>query len=234
MSEKNEEYEVLPEDYSNFDLSFKLIIIGDSGVGKSCLTMKAVKNYFENYYSPTVGFEFFTFNVKLKDTKIRLQIWDTCGQEVYRSLIRGFYRNASLAILVYSIDDKNSFSNLESWLNEIKTQGNPDVKIFVIGNKVDLEDKRNIPYEEGNKFCKDHGLNLFLETSAKTGLNAQKLFVEAASLLYEENLTYKNRTSDINRKGSNIGSLEFNQDISNQLIIDDDNPKNEKKRFCCF
>ena len=234
MSEKKEDYEILTEDYSNFDLSFKLIIIGDSGVGKSCLTMKAVKNYFENYYSPTVGFEFFTFNVKLKDTNIRLQIWDTCGQEVYRSLIRGFYRNASLAILVYSIEDKNSFSNLESWLNEIKTQGNPDVKIFLIGNKVDLEDKRNVKYEEGHKFCKDNGLNLFLETSAKTGFNAQKLFVEAANLLYEENLTYKNRTSDINRQGSNIGSLEFNQDISNQLIIDDDNSKNEKKKFCCL
>ena len=233
MSEQNEEYEILPEDYSNFDLSFKIIIIGDSGVGKSCLTMKAVKNYFENYYSPTVGFEFFTFNVKLKDTKIRLQIWDTCGQEVYRSLIRGFYRNSSLAILVYSIDDENTFKNLELWLNEIKSQGNPDVKIFLIGNKVDLEEKRIISYDEGNKFSKDNGLNLFLETSAKTGFNAQKLFVEAANILYEENLTYKNRSSNVNRNDSNIGEVEFNQDVANQLIIDDDNSKKSKRKTCC-
>ena len=131
MSEdKEEDFEILPEDFQNYDLSFKIIVIGDSGVGKSCLTMKATKNYFENYYSPTVGFEFFTFNVKVKDKSIRLQIWDTCGQEVYRSLISSFYRNSSLAILVYSIDTEQSYKNLETWLNQIREHGNPDIKII--------------------------------------------------------------------------------------------------------
>jgi len=96
--------EVLPEDYSNYELSFKLIVIGDSGVGKSCLTMRATKNLFDDQYNATVGFEFFTFNLKLNDTVIKLQIWDTCGQEIYRSLISNFYRNSSLAFMVYSID----------------------------------------------------------------------------------------------------------------------------------
>jgi len=91
--EKEIQYEVLPEDYKQYDLSFKLIIIGDSGVGKSCLTVKATKNIFEN-----------TFNIKLDDKVIKLQIWDTCGQEIYRSLITNFYRNSSLAVMVYSID----------------------------------------------------------------------------------------------------------------------------------
>ena len=95
---------LLPEDYSQYDLNFKLIIIGDSGVGKSCLTMKATKNLFENNYSATVGFEFYTFNLKINDVVIKLQIWDTCGQEIYRSLITNFYRNSSLALVVYSID----------------------------------------------------------------------------------------------------------------------------------
>jgi len=97
-------YEILPDDYQQYDFNFKLIIIGDSGVGKSCLSIKATKNLFENNYNTTVGFEFFTFNIKINDKVVKLQIWDTCGQEIYRSLITNFYRNSSLAIVVYSID----------------------------------------------------------------------------------------------------------------------------------
>jgi len=97
-------YEILPDDYSHNDLNFKLIVIGDCSVGKSCLSIKATKNNFENNYNTTVGFEFFTFNIKINDKVIKLQIWDTCGQEIYRSLITNFYRNSSLAIIVYAID----------------------------------------------------------------------------------------------------------------------------------
>ena len=163
--------QVLADDFPSFDLSFKIIIVGDSGVGKSCLSIKASRNYFEDFYSPTVGFEFLTFNVKVEDQNIKLQIWDTCGQEVYRSLISSFYRSASLAIIVYSIDNEESYINIEKWLNDIKTQSNPDVKIFLIGNKADLEDKRQVTKESGEKFYKDHKLSFFTETSAKTGLN---------------------------------------------------------------
>ena len=103
--EKSEEYEILPDDYPKYDLSFKIIIIGDSGVGKSCLSVKATKNIFDNNYIATVGFEFFNFNLKLQEKVIRLQIWDTCGQEIYRSLITNFYRNSSLAFVVFAIDE---------------------------------------------------------------------------------------------------------------------------------
>ena len=102
---ENNEYEILPDDYPKYDLSFKLIIIGNSGVGKSCLSVKATKNIFESSYLATVGFEFFNFNIKLNDLIIRLQIWDTCGQEIYRSLITNFYRNSSLAFIVFAIDE---------------------------------------------------------------------------------------------------------------------------------
>jgi small GTP-binding protein len=102
---KDMEVEILPEDYSSYDLSFKIIVIGDSGVGKSCLTMRATKNLFEDNYNATVGFEFFTFNARInKNQVVKLQVWDTCGQEIYRSLITNFYRNSSCAIMVYSID----------------------------------------------------------------------------------------------------------------------------------
>ena len=89
-------YEILPDDFLQYDLSFKIIVIGDSGVGKSCLTNRATTNLFEDTYNATVGFEFLSFNVKIDEKVIKLQIWDTCGQELYRSLITNFYRNSSL------------------------------------------------------------------------------------------------------------------------------------------
>ena len=182
--------EMLPEDYPQYDLSFKLIFIGDSSVGKSCLTSKAVKNNFEEYYQATVGFEFLTFNMKVNDKVIKLQIWDTCGQEIYKSLISNFYRNSSLAVLVYAIDNKESFNHTENWLNDLKSQANPDVRIFLIGNKADLEEERKVPKEEGEKYKEDQHLDLFMETSAKTGHNARNVLIEAAKILYKDYLKF--------------------------------------------
>ena len=116
--------EPLGEDYLQFDLSFKIIIIGDPGVGKSCISVKAIKDKFIEGYETTVGFDFFTYCIKMNGRIIQLKIWDTCGQEVYRALIHNFFRNTSLAILVYSIDNKESFKNLHFWLNDLKTQSN--------------------------------------------------------------------------------------------------------------
>lgn len=105
MNNLNEiQYELLPEEINSYDLSFKVIVIGDSYVGKSCLTQKATKNNYNSCYNATVGFEFYTFNMKINDKVIKLQIWDTCGQEIYKSLILNFYRSCSCAIIVYAID----------------------------------------------------------------------------------------------------------------------------------
>ena len=153
--------EPLPEDYAQYDLSFKIIVIGDSGVGKSCLTSKAVKNMFIEFYQATIGFEFLTYNLKMNDTIVKLQIWDTCGQEVYRSLISNFYRNSALAIMLYSIDNKDSFLHTENWLSELKNQANPEVRIFLIGNKADLEGNRVISKEEGENFKVKNNLDFF-------------------------------------------------------------------------
>ena len=99
-------FELLPEeDINTFDLSFKIIIIGDSGVGKSCLALQATQSIFQTNYKVTIGFEYSVFNIKVNEKIIKLQIWDTCGQEIYRSLIANFYRNSSLAIIVYSINE---------------------------------------------------------------------------------------------------------------------------------
>ena len=225
----NLKYKVLPNDFPNFDLSFKIILVGDSGVGKSCISVKASRNYFEDFYSPTVGFEFFTFNVKVENQNIKLQIWDTCGQEVYRSLISSFYHSTSLAIIVYSVDNKESFKSIDKWLNDIKSQSNPDVKIFLIGNKVDLEGKREITKEQGEKFYKDHKLSFFTETSAKTGFNVQNVFVEAAKILYKLHEEIKNRAS---RPGTLI-SFPYNPEIENNVSLDEEESKKIRKKKCC-
>ena len=225
---KDEEYkiELLPEDYPQYDLSFKLIFIGDSSVGKSCLTTKAVKNNFEEYYQATVGFEFLTFNMKVNDKVVKLQIWDTCGQEIYKSLISNFYRNSSLAIILYSIDNKESFEHAENWLNDLKSQANPDVRIFLVGNKSDLEDERKVTKEEGLKFKNDQGLDLFMETSAKTGYNARNVLIEAAKMLYADYLKYiEANPQDPQKPGK--------QKKGEELKADDKKTDGKKKGGCC-
>ena len=227
------QYEILTEEFNDYDLSFKIIVVGDSGVGKSCLTMKGTKNYFEECYSQTVGFEFFTFNIRINDKNIKLQIWDTCGQEAYRSLITSFYRNSSLAILVYSIDNINSYNNIESWLNEIKSQANPEIKIFLIGNKTDLENERQISKEEAQRFSSDHIFNYFIETSAKTGFNAQSVFIRAAKELYITHLDYKDRASRVGSITPATDSFQQDINMNNNFMLDDEEEKPRKKKGCC-
>ncbi len=226
------QYEILPEEVSNFDLSFKIIIIGDSGVGKSCLTNNAIKNTFEESYNATIGFEFITFNIKIDRKIIKLQIWDTCGQELYRSLITNFYRNSSLAIMVYAINSKETFEDIEMWLRELRTHSNPNAKIFLIGNKLDLENERQVPREKGEEFSKNNNFNLFLESSAKTGINTKSLFIKAAKILLDDFLIYEkeNSSTESYRNSQSIKFDEENKRETTSKIIDD---KKTKKGGCC-
>ena len=214
--------EVLPEDYTSYDLSFKMIVIGDAGVGKSCLTTKASKGIFDEAYSATVGFEFLVFNVKINEKVVKLQIWDTCGQEIYRSLISSFYRNASLAMMVYAIDSKESFNHIEAWLKEIKLQSNPDIKIFLIGNKIDLEDQRVIQTSQAKNFAEKYELDYFMETSAKTGINVQDIFIQAAKILYKDYLTYYEEKKKKAKK-----------EDSTKLIKKTNLDEKDQKKGCC-
>ena len=205
-------------DGPNYDLNFKLIVIGDSGVGKSCITTRATKDMFLESYSATIGFEFFSLCVKINEKNIKLQIWDTCGQEIYRSLISSFYKNSSLAILVYAINDMNSFNNLNIWLNEIKIQSNPDIKIILIGNKEDLKEEREVETEKGEQFKNENQFDLFMESSAKSGSNCKNIFMEAAKMLYIDHLNYKDRSMS---KGS----------LSDMLDEKKNNEKKKKKKI---
>ena len=220
-------YEILPDDYTQYDLSFKIIIIGDSGVGKSSITSKGTKNIFEESYNATIGFEFFTFNLRINNKKIRLQIWDTCGQELYRSLITNFYRNSSLAVVVYAVNSENSFENIEMWLREIRKNSSPDAKVFLIANKIDLTSERKISTKEGESFANENKLTKFIETSAKNGINCEKMFVECAKILYDDYL--------LNNNEDDMSSDASSQRLSSksQKKKEKDNNEKRKKGGCC-
>jgi small GTP-binding protein len=195
LKNKNYKIEVLEEYHKNYDLNFKIILIGNIGVGKSCISLKATKGIFLEEYTSTVGFEFYCFNVKIDNKIIKLQIWDTCGQEAYRSLIKNFYRNTSLAIIVYSVEDEQSFNDVNIWLKQVKTFATSSCKIFLIGNKIDTPE-RQVSIEQGIKCKNDFFFDCFMETSAKEGINTKELFINCATILYEENqnlLKNKNR-----------------------------------------
>jgi len=164
-------------------INFKLIIIGDAGVGKSSLLKRAVKNIFEDNYQATIGFEFLLMHFQVNDLKIKFQIWDTCGQEMYRSLVQGFYHNTSLALLVYDINKKTTFENLDNWLKDLKQHTEQDLPVFVVGNKNDLD--RNVTDEEAKQFKNVNNIVYCTECSAKRGYNVKEIFIEAAKYLYQ-------------------------------------------------
>jgi len=197
---ENLNFSLLSENETKIDISFKVIIIGDCGVGKSSISLKATKNQFLEQYKTTIGFEFFIFNIKINNLNINLQIWDTCGQETFKSLISNFYKNSSLAIIVYAIDNINSFNNINMWIKDLKQFSNPNIKIILIGNKNDLNDKRVIQFEKGKEFSKDYNFDLFFETSAKNGFNVKNVFIDAAKILYLEYMEYVNIKTNLSKE----------------------------------
>ena len=220
--DSNLQIEILSPDINASDFTYKTIVIGDSGVGKSCLTVQAVHNKFEELYRATVGFEFMSFNIRINKVVIKLQIWDTCGQEVYKSLITGLYRNSSLAIIIYSVTNKNSFQHVENWIKELKLNSSKNVKIILVGNKCDLVNERKISYQEGENLKKKHKLDYFLEASAKTGNNAKNILVEAAKILYKGYNEIK-----INEENNTL-----NDSQSNSQKLDSEKSVKEKKKCC--
>jgi small GTP-binding protein len=164
-----------------------------------------------------------SFNIRINKVIIKLQIWDTCGQEVYKSLISAIYRNSSLAIIIYSITNKNSFQHVETWIRDLKTNSNKNPKIILVGNKSDLENERKISYEEGENLKNKHNLNYFIETSAKTGDNAENVLIEAAKLLYKDYIIYKEKKNKENE--DNV--LNDSQKLGNDKKV------LKKKKKCC-
>mmetsp|Transcript_10426 Transcript_10426/g.17047 ORF Transcript_10426/g.17047 Transcript_10426/m.17047 type:complete len:212 (-) Transcript_10426:287-922(-) len=164
---------------------FKYIIIGDTGVGKSCLLLQFTDKRFQPVHDLTIGVEFGARMITIDNKQIKLQIWDTAGQESFRSITRSYYRGAAGALLVYDITRRETFNHLASWLDDARQHSNKDMTIILIGNKSDLESKRAVSLEEGQAFAKENGL-IFLETSAKTAQNVEEAFIDTAKEIYSK------------------------------------------------
>ena len=169
-----------------FDYSLKIVVVGDSGVGKTCLLIRFVRDIFDEECQPTLGVEFLTKIVQTEQHKIQLQLWDTAGQELFRSVTRGYYRGSAGALLVFDLTNRDSFENIERWLSDIRSVARADVVTLLIGNKADLADKRQVSTEEAEAFAQAHSMQYF-ETSAKTGANI-KTAMDACVAVIEKNV----------------------------------------------
>ncbi|XP_064608042.1 ras-related protein Rab-37-like isoform X4 [Liolophura sinensis] len=163
-----------------YDFSCKVMLIGDSGVGKTCLLVRFKDGAFlSGSFISTVGIDFRNKVVDVDGTKVKLQIWDTAGQERFRSITRAYYRDANALLLLYDVTNKASFDNIRAWLAEINEYAQDDVVIMLLGNKSDMTGERVIRREDGERLARDHGV-AFMETSAKTGMNVELAFMAVA------------------------------------------------------
>ena len=164
----------------NFHYLLKYIIIGDASVGKSNILLKYAHNQFKAEYQLTIGVEFGAKNIKIKDKIYRIQIWDTAGQENFRSITRAYYKNSVCALVVYDITNRQSFENVKAWIEDCKSQSPSTILMALVGNKIDLDSSRAVSTEEGEDFANMNGMPFF-ETSAKSGENIDSIFTNTAT-----------------------------------------------------
>ena len=175
----------LPQmNYSN-KYQVKFILVGDSGVGKSNIILRFAHNEFKGELLPTLGLEYERKELKFNNNNYLIQIWDTAGQENFRSVIRGYYKGSAVAMIVYDITNKQSFSNVENWINECKDNAPSSAILVLLGNKSDWEDKRVISKERGENLAKENGM-IFFETSALNGNGVENAFHKCIEIIDEK------------------------------------------------
>ncbi|PSC68383.1 Rab family GTPase [Micractinium conductrix] len=165
---------------SEYDFLFKLLLIGDSGVGKSCLLLRFADDTYTESYISTIGVDFKIRTVELDGKVIKLQIWDTAGQERFRTITSSYYRGAHGIIVVFDVTDQESFNNVKQWLNEIDRYANENVNKLLVGNKTDLTSKRVVAFETAKAFADEIGVP-YIETSAKSASNVEQAFMTMAA-----------------------------------------------------
>ncbi|CAG5162885.1 uncharacterized protein ALTATR162_LOCUS6309 [Alternaria atra] len=168
--------------YSNPLKKFKLVFLGEQSVGKTSLITRFMYDSFDNTYQATIGIDFLSKTMYLEDRTVRLQLWDTAGQERFRSLIPSYIRDSSVAVVVYDITNKKTFENTRKWVDDVRGERGNDVIIVLVGNKTDLNDKREVTTAQGEEEAKKNNL-MFIETSAKVGHNVKALFKRIAQAL---------------------------------------------------
>jgi len=169
-----------------YDYIFKVLLLGNSDVGKSSLLLRFVDSLWNDAFVPTIGVDFKVKTLEINNKKVKMQIWDTAGQERFRTVVSTYFRGAHGILLLYDVTNKDSFKNLENWLIEIEKNSSDKVLKILVGNKCDLSDDREIQTEEGQAFAVRNGME-FMETSAKMNTNVSKAFETLGKLMIEFN-----------------------------------------------
>ena len=213
--------EYLGEKFSKDLKVYKVIILGLYGVGKTAIIHKLKREDFDKEYEPTISIDIKMFQVKINDRIIQIQIWDTCGNDEYAQSIPNLFKNTSITILVYAINNRSSFKNLQNWYSLVK-EYSFDNTIFIIGNKNDLKKEREVTIEDAETFKNNYdNVKIFLETSALYGENMNKLFENIVISAYEKDINVENKLDNALRKSLTLTKEDFSK-----------KGKEKKKKFC--
>ena len=210
----------------NFNYLLKYVIVGDASVGKSNLLLRYTHGEFREEYQLTIGVEFGSNNLVINNNIYRIQIWDTAGQENFRSITRSYYKNSACALIVYDITRRESFVSLSDWIEDCKNSSPKTVVMVLVGNKCDLAQNREVNEEEGREFAEKHGM-LFFETSAKAGQNVEEVFKQSATLIAKK---IKENYYDLENDSCGIkkGDEEANVVLAKSAV-----QKVNEKKGCC-
>ncbi|KAG5365536.1 Ras-like GTP-binding protein RYL1 [Yarrowia sp. C11] len=190
-----------------YDLLIKLLLIGDSGVGKSCLLLRFCEDQFTPSFITTIGIDFKIRTIDIGGKRVKLQVWDTAGQERFRTITTAYYRGAMGILLVYDVTDEKSFNNIENWYQNVQSYANEGVELILVGNKCDLEDKRVISTEQGQALADKFGIP-FLEASSKNNINVEECFYSVATRI--KDTVAKTKGTESGSGGVNIAEGDDN------------------------
>ena len=219
MSETKPDYEILSEEVTQANFSFKIIVIGDSAVGKSNLLLRYAHDRFNDEYQATIGVEFVYKTLKIGKEVIKVEVWDTAGQERYRSITSSYYKGARGAIIVYDITNDDSFHNVESWMNEVVKKGKKDIQFLLLGNKSDLVNDRLVSEEKGIEKARELNMRLF-EASALDKTNVNEAFNYLIKEIYLDVRREKMNNNNNLNDNINVRGIELNTN------------KTDKKKCC--
>ena len=211
------------EQFSKYEYLFKIILIGNSGVGKSSILQRYMKQTFSPNYKITIGVDFLMKSLKINEQIVKLQVWDTAGQEKYRSMISSYYRGAHVALIVFDLTSHTSFEALPLWIENFYKNGPEQKNTILIGNKKDLVEERQVTQEEAELFSQTNNM-IYFETSAKEGNNIDYVFNYTAEKLLE---FYKSNDQEIKRQLTPNTQKQINNFQSIRI-------EETKKRKCCW